>query len=84
MTEIIPAIKAKLRQELPALIQTQTATLIESIGGEIRDKLVAIQSEIIRVEEEHKNDNNNLQQKQEQYTSARNRVAELAQAMASC
>lgn len=84
LTEIIPAIKAKLRQELPALIQTQTATLIESIGGEIRDKLVAIQSEIIRVEEEHKNDNNNLQQKQEQYTSARNRVAELAQAMASC
>lgn len=84
LTEIIPAIKAKLRQELPSLIQTQTATLIDSIGGEIRDKLAAIQSEIIRVEEEHKNDTNNLQQKQEQYTSARNRVAELAQAMASC
>lgn len=84
LTEIIPAIKAKLRQELPALIQNQTANLIESISEEMRAKLAAIQSEIIRVEEEHNNDNSNLQQKLIQYTEVRNRVAELAQAMAAC
>jgi GTP-binding protein EngB required for normal cell division len=84
LTEIIPAIKAKLRQEIPSLVQSQTATLIDSIGEEMRGKFAALQSEIIRVEEGQKNDNFDLQQKQEQYIQARDRIMELAQTMAAC
>ena len=82
--EVFPAIKSKLRQELPGIINEQAAKRIDAIGQMMKEKLTAMQTEFSRVEEENRENITNLEQEMEQYTQVRLQVSKLAQAIAVC